>query len=88
MKSFLEAEDLDRLGFAILNLAKENWAVKERLLLLEDAVQRSGGLHRLDLDTVQPEGDLARLIDTERKRYVSSVLDAFKKSSVSPQLDD
>ncbi len=56
----LRAEDIDRLGQALLSLTRELWVVKDRVRILEAALVEAGTLAPDTVDRLQPDPRLAR----------------------------
>jgi len=71
----LTPDQIDSLGLAILSLAKELWVVKDRQLIA-DALLRQNGL-LADLDTFQPDADLAAKLAAERRRFMNDLMGAL-----------
>ena len=74
----LRAEDLDKLGQALLSLTKELWVVKDRLRVLEATLAQAGVMAPDAVDTHQPDADLAELLDEECSALIKSVLGALE----------
>lgn len=73
--SRLRADPVAQLA---LTLAKELWMLRDRQLVLEDALARKGIDVRELVERGQPEGDTAKAIEAERKRFVGEVLAALQ----------
>ena len=73
-RAALKPEDIDKLGAALLTLAKELWVVKDRQMLLEEVLKR----HDLDvgaeIDRLKPDGVLEARLAAERETLVKKVL--------------
>ncbi len=74
-KSLLTPDQLDNLGLAVLSLAKELWVVKDRQLVAEALLKQNGLL--ADLDTFQPDADLAAKLSAERQRFMKDLMAAL-----------
>lgn len=70
----LAPDQLDELGKALLLLAGELWAVKDRQRVLEAALAERGVDVRALVRDWQPDGDLAAELAAERKRFVDRLL--------------
>jgi hypothetical protein len=66
----LTPDQLDNLGFALIELAKELWVIKDRQMVTEALLSEKGLL--ADLDAYQPGPDLADRIAAERKRFLGA----------------
>ncbi len=73
--SLLTPAQLDNLGLAVISLAKELWIVKDRQLVAEAILQQRGLL--ADLDTFQPDADLAAKLAAERRRFMDDLMTAL-----------
>ena len=73
----LRAEDLDRLGQAVLTLTKELWVLRERQRILEAALADAGVLAADLLDTYQPSAELKDALREERRQLIDTVLDTL-----------
>ncbi len=74
-QSLLTPEQLDNLGLAVISLAKELWVVKDRQLIAEAILKQNGLLG--DLDTFQPDTDLAAKLAVERQRFMEDLIAAL-----------
>ena len=66
----LTPDQLDNLGFALIELAKEMWIMKDRQMVTEGLLSEKGLL--ADLDSYQPGPELAGRIAQERKRFLGA----------------
>lgn len=73
----LRADDIDRLGKALLSLSRELWVVKDRLCILEAALAGEGIIAADLIDEFQPDEALQQKLETERAALINSVLDAL-----------
>lgn len=71
----LTPDQLDNLGLAVISLAKELWVVKDRQLVAEALLKQKGLL--ADLDTFQPDADLAAKLAAERQKFVKDLMAAL-----------
>jgi hypothetical protein len=71
----LTPDQLDNLGFALIEMAKEMWVMKDRQMVTEALLREKGLL--ADLDSYQPGADLADKIASERKRFLGALSDAL-----------
>jgi hypothetical protein len=71
----LTPDQLDNLGFALIELAKEMWVMKDRQMITEALLSEKGLL--ADLDAYQPGPDLADRIAAERKRFLGAFSSAL-----------
>lgn len=74
--SLLRVES-DPIVNALVNLTRELWITRERLFLLEHALQRQDVLAVGTLDLLEPEGRLADRLAVERKALVDGLLAAL-----------
>lgn len=81
-KPNLRDADVDRLGKAILTLAGELWAVKDRQKILEAVLEealKDKGLAVAELvDKHQPNAELAASLANDRKAYINSLLKSLE----------
>ncbi len=68
----------DPVAALALTLAKELWMLRDRQLMLEDALARKGIDVAELIDRHPPQGDAARAIEADRKRFISEVLAAMQ----------
>jgi hypothetical protein len=73
----LRAEDLDRLGQAIITMTKELWVVKDRVRILEAALAEAGVLVPDAVDKFQPGEELAQSLSADRALLIEHVLGAL-----------
>ena len=70
----LKPDDVDKVGAAVLTLAKELWVVKDRQALLEEVLRR----HKLDvtaeIDKLRPDGALEAKLAAERQALVKRLM--------------
>jgi hypothetical protein len=66
----LTPDQLDNLGFALFELAKEMWVMKDRQMVTEALLTEKGLL--AELDSYQPGPELAARIASERKRFLGA----------------
>jgi hypothetical protein len=67
----LTPDQIDSLGLALIEMAKELWVVKDRQLITEALLREHGLL--ADLDAYQPGPELAGHIAAERKRFLGAI---------------
>ncbi len=67
----LTVEQLDNLGLAILEMAKEMWVMKDRQMVTESLLKEKNLL--LELDTYQPGPELSGKLAAERDRFLASL---------------
>ena len=70
----LRPEDIDRLGHAVLTLARELWVTKDRLRILEAALAEAGVTTPAVLDAWQPDETLSDELAAERRRLIDGLL--------------
>jgi hypothetical protein len=73
--SLLTPDQLDNLGLAVISLARELWIVKDRQLVAEALLRQKGLL--LELDTFQPDAELAAKLASERSRFMKDLMGAL-----------
>ena len=70
----LRPEDVDKVGDALLTLAKELWVVKDRQMLLEEILKR----HQIDvareIDKLVPDADLEARLKAEREALIRKLM--------------
>ncbi len=81
-KPNLRDADVDRLGKALLTLAGELWAVKDRQKILEAVLEealKDKGLAVAELvDKHQPDNELAAALANDRQAYINSLLKSLE----------
>lgn len=70
----LRPEDVDRVGQAIMTLAQELWAVKDRQAITETVLKEQGIDIREAIDTHQPDADLEAELAKERQGLVKKIV--------------
>ena len=68
----------DPVAKLALTLAKELWMLRDRQLVLEDALARKGIDVRELIERGQPQGEAAKAIEADRRRFVAEVLAALQ----------
>jgi hypothetical protein len=71
----LRSDPVARLA---LTLAKELWMLRDRQLVLEDALARKGVDVRDLIERSAPQGEAAKAIENDRRRFVGEVLAALQ----------
>jgi hypothetical protein len=71
----LTPDQIDNLGFALLELAKELWVMRDRQMITEALLSEKGLL--ADLDAYQPGPELSDRIAAERKRFLGAFSSAL-----------
>lgn len=79
----LNAEDIDRLGQALITLTKELWVLKDRQRILEAALADAGLLDREVIDSYKPGEELSKTLATERRQLIDNMLDTL----ITPPLE-
>lgn len=77
----LQPEDLDRLGKALITLAKELWVVKDRQRILEAALAAQGITSSELLDGWEPDATLSEALQKDRAAFIDSLLKALERST-------
>ncbi len=67
----LTVEQLDNLGLALLEMAKEMWVMKDRQMVTEALLKEKNLL--LELDAYQPGPELSARLAAERDRFLASL---------------
>jgi len=75
----LRAEDLDRLGQALITLTKELWVVKDRVRVLEATLTDAGVVPPDAVDHFQPDAELSAALSTDRALLIQQVLSALSE---------
>ena len=76
----LQPEDIDRLGKALITLAKELWVVKDRQRVLEAALAENGIVTSELLDGWEPDEALQATLGKDRAAFIESLLKALERS--------
>jgi len=71
----LTPDQLDNLGLALIEMAKEMWVMKDRQMVTEALLKEKGLL--ADLDAYQPGPELSDVIAKERKRFLGAFSSAL-----------
>lgn len=66
-----------KLFQSLAALAEEVWILKDRQRVTEVVLARHGLDVTAEVDRLQPEGELASALETERKRFIAAVLGPF-----------
>lgn len=74
----LQPEDIDQLGQALLTLTKELWVTRDRVRILEQALNDAGVLSPGAVDKLQPDATLSEELDAERAALIDAVLRALQ----------
>ncbi len=74
-RKLLTPDQLDNLGLALIELAKEVWVMRDRQMVTESLLQEKGLL--AELDAYQPPADLSARIAKERQRFTDTVVTAL-----------
>jgi len=67
----LTPDQLDNLGLALIEMAKELWVMKDRQMITEALLREKELL--ADLDAYQPGPELTDQIAAERKRFLGAI---------------
>lgn len=70
----LGGEAQDRMGHALLMLAKHVWTLHDRQRVLENQLATAG--IEIDIDTL-PNASLAETLDIERENFINDLLGAL-----------
>ena len=74
--TYLGERRLDDVARMLFELTSELWILKDRVLVLEDQLQRSGALAAGAVDAAVPEEELAERLSAERRRLATRVYGA------------
>lgn len=74
--TYLKPEDVDNLARVNTELLSELWVLRDRVTLLEHLLEEKGVLKRSEIDGLNPTGDLAKELETERHAYIERVVGA------------
>ena len=77
--SNLRGTDVDRLGKALLTLAKELWVVKDRQALLEAALADAGIVASELVDRYEPDTALQEQLAAERAAFIEQLLHSLEQ---------
>ena len=73
----LRPEDVDRLGQALVTLARELWVLKDRQRVLEAALAEAGVVPAGAVDSWQPDTGLSEELATERRRLIDGLIEVL-----------
>jgi len=76
-RTLLGSDRLDRLVDALLALSREIWVLRDRQILLEQALAQQGIEVSAVIDALQPDDVLQARLDTERDRLIGAVVEAL-----------
>ena len=76
----LQSQDLDRLGKAVITLAKELWVMKDRQRVLEAALADKDIVTSDLLDGWEPDDALQAALEHDRAALIDSLLKALERS--------
>jgi hypothetical protein len=74
--NYLKPEDVDNLARVNTELLSEVWVLRDRVTLLEHLLETKGILKRAEIDALNPTGELAKELETERHAYIERVVGA------------
>lgn len=79
---YIGDERLDELARISIGLMKEVWLLRDRLMVLERALERSGAIERSAIDRAEPDGAAEAEIRMEVDRMIGRVFGkAFTKNT-------
>ena len=70
----LQPDDIEKVGQAVLTLASELWAVKDRQRITEAVLKARGIDISEDIDTFAPDAELEADLKAERQALVKKVM--------------
>jgi hypothetical protein len=70
----MKPEDVDKLGQAVLTLAKELWVVKDRQAITEAVLAKRGIDIREEIALFQPDAELEAKLAQERQALVKRLM--------------
>jgi hypothetical protein len=73
-RTALKPEDIDKLGQAVLTLAKELWIVKDRQAITEAVLAKRGIDIREEIALFQPDAALDAKLNAERQALVTKLM--------------
>lgn len=74
--AFFENAESDRLLAMMMRLVTDHWALKERVLMLEEVLVTHGVLTREQLESFQPDDDTNAAWDVESFELVQAIVEA------------
>lgn len=80
-ESNLRADDIDRLGQALLTLTSELWVTRDRVRILEAALVNAGVLTPDAVDQLQPDEALQAELRAERTRLIDALLTTLGRAN-------
>jgi len=78
-ESNLQADDIDRLGQALLTLTSELWVTRDRVRILEAALVNAGVLAPDAVNQLQPDAALQAELNAERARLIDALLTTLSR---------
>jgi hypothetical protein len=73
-RTALKPEDIDKLGQAVLTLAKELWIIKDRQAITEAVLAKRGIDIREEISLFQPDAALDAKLNAERQALVMKLM--------------
>jgi len=70
----LRAEDIDRLGQALITLTKELWVVSDRVKVLEAVLEDAEIMPPGAVDQYQPDEKLGASLNADRAELIETIL--------------
>jgi hypothetical protein len=81
----MTSPDVSRELFrAVAALAEEVWILRDRQRVTEAVLARHGLDLREEIDRFEPDADLARQLDAERRAFIAAILRSFGESRSAP----
>jgi hypothetical protein len=82
-RKMLRPDQIDNLGMALIELAKELWVVKDRQMITESLLRDKGLLGALD--SYQPPKELSASLRVERERMLSAIMALLLENGQTPR---
>lgn len=76
-RKILAPQDVDKLGEAVLSLAREVWVLTDRQMILEQVLADAGVDVREAVDKYQPDDALAGKLAQRRQAMIGEILRTF-----------
>ena len=73
-------QHMDALFAITMELASELWVVRDRLTVIEQLLDERGSLSRDDIETTQPQGELAERLAEERQRFLTRIFESASRA--------
>lgn len=75
--TILQDADIDGVGQAVLSLTRELWVLKDRMIVLENVLEKNGINVSEAIEAYQPDEDMEAKLASEGAALIKRVLDSM-----------